>query len=1509
MHLSADRIPPFHPVLAQWFAATFGEPTDIQTRAWAAIGAGRHTLIAAPTGSGKTLAALLPCLDRIVRHAGEGGKRAAHAVRVLYITPLKALNNDIQHHVVGFAGQLERWAEERGLAWPGLVSEVRTGDTTAARRAAMLRRPPDLLVTTPESLFLLLTSDKGSAMLRTVEQVIVDEIHDLAADKRGAHLSLSLERLAAVCGRPVQRIGVSATQQPLSRVARFLGGWQEADGGELPAAGGDASAGAGEDGSGNAPAANRFGMAPRPVSIVQSAMTKHMRVGVTVPEQPAPGAGREAVWKPLLDRLMQAMEGCRTVLLFVNSRRLSERLVLRLNDHVGYEMASAHHGSLSRERRLEAERRLKAGELRCIVATSSLELGIDIGHIDLVIQIDSPLAADRGIQRIGRAGHGVGEESRGLIVVRAKALLPEAAVLGRLIGRREIEDIVIPHAPMDVLSQQTVALAATGDWRTDELLRLVRRSDSYHDYDERRFRAMLKVLAGYYPFFRPLLGWEASTDTVSGTSAGRAAAIRGAGTIPQSGGYPIHHLDSRAHLGELDEEFIQESRVGDVFQLGAGSWMIREIKNDRVYVSEAANRFSEVPFWRNEAGGRSYALGQKLGAFWRELAERLRLEDEPEAGVLEAAETGEGTGAVQGDAEAERETAWWLREEFGMDAPSADELMQFVRSQHRACGLPSDRRIVVEHYRDAMNQTHLVVHNFCGRRVNRAWLLALQRQFEQVMSYRLYGNAKDNGIELVLPEWDASWLNILSQVTAGNAEALLTEAVTGSPLLAVAFRKIAETSLLLSRSFTRTPMWQKRLRSEALLRQALPFAAQFPYLAEAMRETLTDDLGFDDLMSLLTALGSGEIELVVRETPYPSPLASQFMADYVNMRIYEGDGLDESTRQALLQVNKELAQTLFGDGTGRGGVADEAVAELESRLAPQAVAGDGEAAVAALLKTRGDMTASELVKAAGEQGLVWVRRLEARGAAASVMLAGDEETRFIAADERELYARFPIDTQSLLFILGRYAEHVISFTEADLCQRYPSLSLPAAVAAVDLLLQHKLIQRAPHAAGDSERLWSSVQVASQLVRLSVRHHRAQAEPADALQWCARIAMLQHALPGTQTQGSEGLLAAIAMLQGIFLPLSHWETLILPARVQGYRKEDLDMLCATGELLWIGRKEEEEREGRVAFFLAENAALYEPYAQEARRREERTKHAGLLKLIRGGGASFLTKLAREADMLPSELLAALLELAWEGVVSNDQFAPLRLHAAAAKSKRAAAAKTGSGLGRWYAVSSLSGAEEAGVTGPAGPGAETPALAWTKHLLGSYGMMNKELAARFTPFSWDTLYPMLRQLEDWGLVTRGAFIRGTASLQFAAPGFGDELKRSAGLAKGRLAVLSAADPANPFGLIAEWPDIGNTDLAPSRKPGNFLLLDGDRWLYWVEGNGKRVFSLAPGARAPDSRELERLQDAFQTILRRQRLVKLKLDEWNGQAAAETEAGRRLLAAGAERQLHSLVLWLKT
>lgn len=1621
----------FHPVLAQWFAGSFGSPTDIQRRAWASIGEGEHTLLAAPTGSGKTLAALLPCLDRVLRSKEETGESldgsmAPPGVKVIYVTPLKALNNDIYDHVTGFVEEIGRQHEQwlahehpagHDQALQRITCAVRTGDTPASKRAAMLRKPPDVLVTTPESLYILLGSEKGRTMLRTTRQVIVDEIHDLAADKRGSHLSLTLERLEAWCGRPLQRIGLSATVRPMERVARFLGGWSPGPGGGTEAS--DSAAPLlSPDQDGVGVPAHPLGYLPRPVAIVESAMPKAMQVSVTMPDHSRLHRTRESVWFPIMDRLLQLMEGSRSTLVFVNSRRLAERLCLRLNDYTGREMCRAHHGSMDRTRRLEVERLLKAGELRCIVATSSLELGIDVGHVDLVIQVDSPLSAASGIQRIGRAGHGVGEASRGVILARQRGALPEIAVLSRMIAERDIEPIEIPRDPLDVLSQQAVAMASGGEWTGEAMHRLIAGSDSYRTFPRGRLESMLAVLAGFYPFSRPLLEWDRGSDTIGPRSNSSMAAVTGAGTIPQSSAYPVHHADSRAHIGELDEEFIQESRVGDVFQLGTNSWMIRQISKDRVYVTETSNSFSEIPFWRNEAGSRSYLLGRRVAELWTELLERLEQGDEaafqtgspgiPAERKAESPSIPAERKAGSPGIPAERNTVHSedsvpgmdsledgsalpdepvhpgdeaviseLMERSGMDDRSARQLAALVRAQAASGVRPTRKRIAVEVYKDISNQTHIVIHNSWGRRVNRTWQLAIERRFEETLPYRLYGNAKDNGIEFVLPEWEPSWLQAVHSVSSDNLAELLLAAIPGSPLLAVAFRRIAETSLLLARSFTRTPMWQMRLRSEELLRAALPYGDRFPYLAEAMRECMNVYLDLGRLRELLREIESGGIALEVVHTSRPSPLASQFAADYVNMRIYEGDGLDGAVRAQLLQMSRELAGELFGAEALRGAVAPEVLEAERERLGQPAAGLRSEDDLYQLLKRRGDLEPDELLRLASSAGGPdepasaepagraeadgWLAALRSQGRVAAYTPGGSAEERLICADETGVYAAFPQDEDSVSFIVERYISHRLSFTAEELAERYPALGSDGAGRLITRLLDADRIQPAPFAA-EGERLYASSLIAARVVRLSVQHARSRSEAADAVRWCGQMALRQHALQGSQLRGEHGLLQVLQSLQGFFFPLSHWESFILPSRLAAYRPEELDLLCASGEVLWLGRKEAGEKEGKIAFFLPESRELYAPYLPK----DGSSAHPALLKTLQAGGASFLARIAREMDLPPSEVQEQLLELVWEGLVSNDQFAPLRAVSSAKprSPKGRPGAWGGSGLGRWFWTGSLdagtggSGAGTAGrpaaadgaeapggppsaIAASARPGAagtaaapggyrstsgtssheaaeppaaagrqlsspaeDSPALRWINHLLESYGILSRDLVSAVSPFSWDELLPLLKRLEEWGVLVRGFLIAGMPSMQFATREMAEAVRRPLPQDTDRsLTVLSAADPANPFGLVADWPQEGKGVFA--RKPGNYLVLENGRWLYWIENNARKIHPLSAPAGEP-AREAEVLQEILRTIAVRQGLARVIVEQWNGSPVDDTRGAGLLRDLGAEKDRHRFVLW---
>lgn len=1452
------RIEGLHPVLSSWFLTRFGGGTDVQLQALGPLQEGRHVLIAAPTGSGKTLAALLPCLDRIVKDKEAEGK-AAPKVRLLYITPLKALNNDVHHHVMGYIPELAAEAVRLGLPWPGLSAAVRTGDTTQRARAAMLRQPPDVLVTTPESLYILLTSAKGKAMLKDVRHLIVDEIHDLAGGDRGMHLSVTLERLTALCGRTPQRIGVSATQNPIGRVAQYLGGWES-----------------GGDGAGQG--AER----PRPVHIIESRMDKVFRLSVTMPEQaPVTQDRQEALWAPLTERILKLMEGARSVLVFTNNRRLCERLTLRLNDHVGYELARSHHGSVSREQRLEVERALKAGELRCLVATSSLELGIDVGHIDLVLQIDSPKSAASGIQRIGRAGHGVGDESRGIIVARSRSLLAECAVLAAKVSRREIEEIRIPRLALGVLCQQVTAMVAGGVWTVDEVFAVLRRSDSYHELPRERFESVLEVLSGYYPFVKPLLDWNRESGELTPRSVTAMAAIMGAGTIPQGSAYPVHHADSRIHIGELDEEYIHESRVGDVFQLGTSSWKIQRIAGDRVYVTEAGEAFSEIPFWRGEGQGRSLELSLSIGRFLEELGQRLdRGETEP--------------GTVE-----------WLGAAYTLDARSAGELIGLVKSQRAVSMLPTHRRIVAERFQDEMKQHHLIIHSPFGRRLNRTWQLALQQLFESRLPYRLHAHSRDNGIQFVWPDVGGTAMEavlpLVRSVTSGNVIGMLRQAVPGSPLFGSVFRRLAETSLLLPRSFKRMPAWKKRMRSESLLREALPYAERFPFVSEAMRICLEEELDAEGLQLVLRDIEEGRAAWETCENAFPSPFAAAFLADFAGAQIYESDVVSRDLQLQLMGLDRTLAGTLFGESAVQALLTEEGPGGSASA---EALDAEEPGELLRYLKRRGDRSVGEIAADAGGAGEAGVASalaaLEAQGRAAKVPLAGEQ--RWIAAEEAQTYARLADDPLALRFVLARCVDGSAEpFTVRGLAARY-GIKPAAAAEAVSVWAEEGRIEPAPGAASDGEpSAWVSREAQSRRIRQAVHAMRSRAEPAPGERYLARLLKLQHVRPDCRLSGEEGLREVIGRLQGCFLPLSEWEGTVFPLRLTDYRKETLDGLCAAGEVLWIGRREPKQKEGRVAFFLTEAEELYAPLLAA---RPQGGEAPPLLEVLRRRGASFVTALARETDRLPSEVTDELIALAWEGLVSSDQFAPLRQHGsggtrpAAAKAKPLrTAGRIPSPPGRWYALEA-----------PSEPDLRASLAAWVKGLLAGWGLLTRDLVKAQLPWGWDAVYGTLRQLESWGMLTRGLWVQDIPAMQYAAADTVESLRRpdpESGAGQGVL-LLPATDPANPFGLTVRWPAVKGITFA--RKSGCDLLLHGDRWLIWCEGGGRRIHTLPrEDGFAPGEEEFGAVvRGLAAAYLRRPGVRKLVIETWDGVPVLEHPAAGPLRELGAETDRAALVVW---
>ncbi|WP_246067227.1 DEAD/DEAH box helicase [Paenibacillus koleovorans] len=1489
-----------HPVVRGWFLEKFGRPTDVQRRAWPAIQDGAAVLIAAPTGSGKTLSAILPCLDRIAVQKldalAEEGKRRK-GVKLLYITPLKALNNDIHHHLFGFLAEMDAYAAHRQLDWSGISVGIRTGDTTQSTRASMIKHPPDVLVTTPESLYLLLASEKAREMLRTVERIIVDEIHQVAADKRGLHMSVSLERLAEWCGREPQRIGVSATIRPLPRVGAFLAGYDEAG-------------------------------KQREMVIVESPMDKRFDLTVTMPDSYKRRSKTDdtAAWTPLVELLLHKMEGSRSVLVFVNNRRLCERLTLWLNDYAGYEMARSHHGSVSREKRLDVERALKAGELRCLVATASLELGIDVGHIDLVVQIDSPQSAAAGIQRIGRAGHSVGDVSRGVIVAREPGALAECALLARDIAARAIEDIRIPEGDWDVLAQQLAAMSAAGPVAAERAYALLRRSYGFRSLTRKRMTGALQVLSGYYPFCKPVLDWERednpshAADTMLGALQPRAntkmAVLLGAGTIPQSSAYPVYHQDSRIQLGELDEEFVHESRVGDVFQLGTSSWRIQSIQNDRITVSETANAYSEIPFWRGEGAGRSYDTSLRLGAMQRELLEMLNEGED----VAEA----------------------WLASSFKLEPDAAERVAALVARQRDACAVPTDRHIVIEQYKDDVQHVHLVIHSLQGKRVNRTWQLVLQRAFEQALPYRFFTYAKENGIEFVFPQWDSSWMELLRGVTADRVESLLRESLGASPLLGVTFRRLAETSLLLARSYTRMPQWVKRLRSEALLREALPFADQFPLIREAMDVCLETMMDAPHLMRTLRGIEDGTIRVSVFQNAAPSPYAIQFMSEFAGQQIYESEAFSKDIQLQLLSVSREAAVRTFGAETVQqlvGALLNES-GEMDWDAAngsssQRHAAADGAEDLYRLLKQRGDATTDELERWTApndEQPEPSIRhllmQLKHHNRVTSIRIAGEE--RWICADELVTYRSFPAEPQSITFILRRYVDRQLYVTMNQLRTRYELDRTHVQQLFEEWAAQGEL-EPSPFAdpsesesANDADRLWTSRHASEQIIRLSASRIRKNAEPVEPQRLCERMLELQLVQPRAEERGADGLRLVIEKLQGVFLPMTHWESIVFPTRLPDYRKEWLDQLCAMGEVLWIGHRGEGEKEGRVSFFLTNEEAkpLYRPLLQAKQNRPEpgEDRHHALLELLRSRGASFLTALSREIGAVPSELLAQLVELAWEGYVSNDQFAPIRMHgqapAGGSRSSKPPSRSAGrgaafqSGLGRWYLLESLASEpqHQAANSSLSTKRSESTVSVWMQHLIDSNGLFTRGMLAERLNMATEQLDEPIRQLESWGLLTRGLWVKGLQELQFSTPPQIEALRRNMRIDKGQTnnLVLSAVDPANPYGSLIPWPE-AMAGPAFARKSGNFLVLRDGRLSLWIENNGRRFYSL-PGLSEDPLTPLV-LASIIRTLYRLSGVRKLVIDSWNGVPVANSDLQEPLKQLGAERDRNSAVIWLSS
>jgi ATP-dependent Lhr-like helicase len=1317
---------------------------------------------------------------------------------VLYVSPLKALNYDVERNL---RGPLAGIGSELSVA-------VRTGDTPPKERAAMLRNPPDILITTPESLFLMLTS-RARETLRSVRVAIVDEVHAVAGTKRGAHLALSLERLERLTGEPVQRVGLSATQRPLEEIGRFVSGG-------------------------------------RPIELVDAGSRKELDLRVVVPleDMREPGEGG-SIWPSIYPALLELVQEHRSTIVFVNNRRLAERLALRLNELAEKEIARAHHGSLAREQRVEVEELLKKGEIPCLVATSSLELGIDMGAVDLVVQVESPKSVARGLQRVGRAGHRLDEPSKGRIFPKFRADLLESAVVVRRMKEGLIEETRVPRNPLDVLAQQIVAVCAQEEISVDELHELVRRAWPFRDLERRQLENVLDMLAGRYPSeefaeLRPRITWDRVAGLLRGREGARRLAVTNAGTIPDRGLFGVHLVEGGGRVGELDEEMVYEARAGQTFLLGASTWRIEEITRDRVLVSPAPGVPGLVPFWKGEGVGRPYELGEAIGRTGREL---MALDDD--------------------------QARTRLTTEHELDERAAENLLTFLREQERATGaLPSDRAVVIERFRDEIGDWRLCILTPFGGRVHAPWALALAARLRESVGIEVNFIWSDDGLAFHFPDADVPPVLEELLVSPEELEDLVVAELGGTALFGARFRENAARALLIPRRRPgqRTPLWQQRLKAQGLLQVARRYP-DFPVVLETYRECLQDVFDLPALRSLLGALRERRIDVVDVETPTASPFASSLLFDYVATYMYEDDTPLAERRAQALALDRDLLKELLGQEELRDLLDPAALEEVEEQLRGRPRTPDQ---LHDLLLRRGDL-------APGEFDDELAAPLEDERRAVRVRVGGEE--RLIAVEDagryRDALGSMPPSGLPDAFLEGgedplgsvlrRWARGRGPFTTQEAARRF---GLP--VERAEALLGGLDLARGELRPGGTEREWCDPDVLRRLRRASLARLRKEVEPVDQ-------GALGRFLPAWQGLDRRATLReALVPLQGLSLPVPLWESDVLPRRVPGYEPARLDQLTASGEVVWVGAGLE-----RVALYFREDApALGRPGALPP---PDGEAHEAIRAAL-ASGALFWFDLLRESGLEGETALPALWDLVWAGEVTNDAWQPLRAsrrfqaprpERRPRRFSRSRADAITATQGRWSP------------TGGLFPGEPDPRTL-AELLLERQGIVTRDgVRAEGIPGGYAPVYRELRRLETLGVCRRGYFVEGLGGAQFALPGAVERLRDRP--EEERALVLAAADPAQPYGAALSWPKRSGARAA--RVAGAQVVLLGGEAALFVERGGRSLVPL----RDPEEAWLRTALEALVAHARRTGLKRLAVERFDGNPVGETEVMPLLLEAG--------------
>ena len=1495
----------FHPLIKSWFRDRFTSASPPQQAGWPSIAAGNHTLILAPTGSGKTLAAFLWCIDELLRQSLKAGspqfETGLGCIHTLYISPLKALNNDIYHNLKAPLKEIHRLAADGNLELPQIRAAVRTGDTPSHVRRAMLRLPPHILITTPESLYLLLGTERGRELFHDLKYVIVDEIHALSGNKRGVHLSLSLERLMTLCRTEPVRIGLSATQKPLDRIAAFLGG-QRFNGSKTKAV-------------------------PRPVRIIDCGQRQDIDLKVLTPVKTFRELPESSIWQPVYRTLYELIRAHKTTLVFVGMRSQTEKIARALNQlhhritgDSQTELALAHHGSISREARYDIEARLKAGKIPAVIATASLELGIDIGSIDLVVQLEAPRSVSGALQRVGRSGHLLSATRKGRIIVLYPADLDDAVAIVRCMIAADIEETGIPENALDVLAQQIVAEVAVKSWHYEDLLQLIRQSYCYRDLPRSAFKSVVEMLSGKFAAV-PLqalsarLNWDRVNNQLIARRGSRLAAVLNGGTIPDRGYYGVYLENANVKLGEVEEEFAFESRVGEVFFLGNSEWLIKQIQQDRIIVSPMAAINPRAPFWKGGVLHRGYSTSLKIGQFRRQLLQKMDRNQ---------AET-------------------WLLQECAADAYTASNLVDYFGRQ-RAKGrlIATDKQVVAEVSVDAGGQPLLIIHAPFGARVNGAWAIALSTALESHYHTQFQYSFDDDGILIRLPDTtEPPPLDRLFKISGPEIEAHLMEALPRSPVFQVHFRYNAARALMLPRSHPgrRVPLWLQRLRASDLL-QAVSSYREFPVVVETYRECLQDVFDLAALKIIVGRIIRGQIRVDVVNTPAPSPMAAGILFKFVSVYLYEAD---QSRRpQAGLSVSSEILEPLLDSSRLPAILTPELVLQAERRwqhLDPYFQAETAED-LFGIIEKLGPMDEENLARRCKvdpgpllhelkkadrivsvdrlpptSPGRIWqLKEIETKS------IGEDDRTGNLQAVQRYLQSRGPVDSDMI---------------QADL-----GLPHDLIAAVLNRLLAEKQVIRGRLIEGLAETQWCDRHNFARLYRMAVGRRRMVQNPADRTVFM-RFLLQWHRIAGP----APPLLEVIGRYRGYRFPFHFFEREVLrsryretPAATYKDRLAELEARIANGEVIACAGRSGDTGRRYVEFRMRGEGRMFTaPEALGGRAENLGPLGRTAFEFLRENGASYGMDLESGTGLTYPRLRHALQELVANGLASCENYPCfLSIFQAALKPEKThtdglqLAGRAPHGFakrrftgplkseirnrlrqknqfedGRWFLTTSF------GALGR--PADANQRVEWqARLLLERYGILVKEWYRREQGLlPWYPIFQVLKRLEWQGEIRRGYFVAGLSGVQFALPAAVEllaEINSDPSAGDERPVLLSSLDPALPFGAGIDWNrgDRPGKPLKIVRSAANHLVLGNGRIVMVCENFFQRltVFSEL------SSQNWQLVAAMFSEYLKMPPPVKpvnrIEIHEINSLPAAASPLSEQLLEFGFEKDGNTLILW---